>query len=1004
MKRTSSSVSSPVSSPESCTPPATRSRAQQAQPSRVQPREQERQHHAPANTTALQDRVITSMDTSPPPSASQLEPGGTLASEPMSQTLAQRHQEIARLDQQMLEVIYGNKTITNCDLLDHMARRNADFHGRPGLIQISDQELANHLCAVEASLGYRLRRCLPEARLERLMSTLPPAQTWQVLCYGPCLFEFLPEEMKTEQVLKPLLNKMPRNRRNAVLRTISEMSPELAVRLETMEEAINRDVSWACCSRADELTFELRCQALRQYDNGRPRNDIIALFKDVADPEYSKLCDLALEVAGTALEWIRPSHQSAARVDLALKHRYPPGIETIPEHLHTKERLSKALPNSKYQLSCKFLDTHDLWESLKAQPGWLHRLPESERTPQLCTEYLSRSPGDLTPIPEPILADHPEWRTASASVSVNTSKQPCAYLPLSEHERLSACYSPGTEDSTGSPAPGSVMDKQPWALVLTDWLKQREQLPEHCNKAILDNGGTGGLGETLQVPPLYLDPAALHDPALEKHCSRRTGVVPDQARIQLMKAKAFQLPRAHEGQELRAQMDRHFLDLQQQLNDKSLPLWLPESETFATWKRRGGRTLVHTEKEDCVHMKLQREGEPLSTFAAEQAAQKFASDHPGLGWHSEIPKPGGMYLVPLKSLPLKPEDFPDKLKIHEQSGEQYALAFRFTTQGDNYDTLAWQPDKQGGFQQSQQGLLNALHDLGIWSSMGAMHTSTIRLYHQFHDNEGVCRPELLLNAFFHSRAYGAHAGYPGTLHLWNSIATDQSDWGLSGLRDIGDLELYPFIETYITSPDAKLTAPDYGQRASFVNAIAQNILGGLLHYMRLHRDQDPTWHYKDADSVTDLAEFIEEGCSTLLNGLLDDGTQLKELFAETCKGLDEKACSEWLHLTAREIIYWSAKQEENGKPVSSDSFSVHLNTDGRPSTELYPGHPVQGLRYGEDHDYTEAAGESLGTDRGKMPLFYLVRGLYVIAIGLANRLGGPQHEPAQPPPTGCRIL
>ena len=992
MNRTYSSVSSPVFYPEFCTPAATRAPTQSAHPVPVPSQGQERQHPA-ASKTPLQQRPVESMDTSPPlPSGPEPEPGRTLTTEPMSQTLAQRHQQIARLDQQMLEVIYGNKTITECDLLDHMARRHAKFGNRPELIQISAQELASYLCAVEPSQVHRLISCLPEVQLKNLMQM--PGMSGLLLCLAPHSFRVLPEHMKTEQELAPLLNKMPQNKRHELMYFIADMSPELAARLETMEEAINRCVNSACYRRADELTFELRCQALRQYDDGRPRDEIIALFKDVADPEYSKLCDLALEASGRALKWIRPSHQTGTRVDLALKHRYPPGIETIPEHLHTKERLSKALPNSTCQLSCNLLDTHDLWELLKTQPMWLHRLPESERTPQLCSAYLSHCPGDLAPIPDNILAGYPEWRTASASV--NTGKQPCAYLPLSQHERLSACYGPGTEDGTGSLAPDSVMDEQPWAQVLAPWQEQGEQLPEHCRKAILDNGGTGGLGKTLQVPPLYLDPAALLDPALEEHCSRRTGVVPDQARVQLMSAKPFQLSHAQEGQELRAQMDRDFLDLQQQLNDNSLTLWLPEPRTFAAWKRRGGRTLVHTEKQGCVHMKFQREGEPLSTFTAEQAAQSFARNHPELGWHSEIPKPGGMYLVPLKNLPLKPEDFPDKLKIHEQNGERYALAFRFTTQGDNYDTLAWQPDEQGGFQQSHQGLLNALHDLGIWSSMGAMHTSTIRLYHHFYDDACRRRPELLLNAFFQTDAYGAHAGYPGTLHLWNSVATDQSDWGQSGLRDIGDLELYPFIETYITSLDAHLTAPDYGQRASFANAIAQNIFGGLLHYMRLHRAEDPSWHYKDKTSVAELAKFIEEGCNTLLDGLLDDGTQLKELFAETCKGLDEKAVCEWLHLTAREIIYWSAKQEENGQPINSDSFSVHLNKYGRPSPELYPGHPAQGFRYGEDHDYTEAVGESLGTDRGKMPLFYLVRGLYVMAIGLANRLGGPQQaEPKE---------
>jgi len=100
-----------------------------------------------------------------------------------------------------------------------------------------------------------------------------------------------------------------------------------------------------------------------------------------------------------------------------------------------------------------------------------------------------------------------------------------------------------------------------------------------------------------------------------------------------------------------------------------------------------------------------------------------------------------------------------------------------------------------------------------------------------------------------------------------------------------------------------LTAPDYGQRASFVNAIAQNILGGLLRHIRLHRAEDPTYHYPNAKSVAGLVAFIEEGCDTLFSGLPNPPLLLKELFAETCKGIDEKTGSECLHLTARKIIY-----------------------------------------------------------------------------------------------------
>ncbi|MCY4472002.1 MAG: hypothetical protein OXC07_04175, partial [Kistimonas sp.] len=78
---------------------------------------------------------------------------------------------------------------------------------------------------------------------------------------------------------------------------------------------------------------------------------------------------------------------------------------------------------------------------------------------------------------------------------------------------------------------------------------------------------------------------------------------------------------------------------------------------------------------------------------------------------------------------------------------------------------------------------------------------------------------------------------------------------------------------------------------------------------------------------------------------------------------------------------------------NSDCFAEHLNKEGRPSPQLYPGHPRQHFRYGagENDDYTEAAGESLGTENGKLPLFFLVRGLYVLAAGLADRLSASQE-------------
>ena len=408
--------------------------------------------------------------------------------------------------------------------------------------------------------------------------------------------------------------------------------------------------------------------------------------------------------------------------------------------------------------------------------------------------------------------------------------------------------------------------------------------------------------------------------------------------------------------------------------------------TTPAWTLRGGRTLVRQEENAYVHMKFHRQGESLEEFAAEQATQDFAQDHhKQLVWHSEIPKARGIKLVPLEQLPVTPENFPDALEIHRHQGQDCVLALRCTTKDESYDTQAFQPDEEGGFQKSRQGLLNAFHDLGLWSSLGAAHTSAIRLFHHFLDIKGASRPELLLSTCFQPGQL-----YPGSLHRWNTQATQQSDWGQSGMRDLGDLgdlgdhECYPFIDTYVKSIDARMLVPDYSQRASFVNAIAQNILGGLLHYMRLHRTANPDYHYQKPEAVADMEQFVEQACDALLKGLLGgrDQVRFKDLFAQTSEGL-AAVYPEWLHKTAREIIYWSADQS-----ASNDCFADHLK-DGRPSAALYPGHPWQDTPYGKH--FTEAGGENLGANNSKLPLLYLVRGLYVMAAGLADSLAAPDE-------------
>ena len=865
-----------------------------------------------------------------------------------------------------MRCIYGQEQVTDCALLDHMARRNLRIGASPERIQLTDQELAQHLCNTRGSLTQRLLINLPRETVQRLVAM--PAIAELALRHRPAVFYLIPEHMKTPEVLRPLLDSLPDLRRHELLEWISQDAPDLFDRLLTLEQAIGINPLNTCCRRADELTPALRQLAVEQdYQT-------ICHFTSVTDQEYGQLCDRALEQSGAALDCILADWRTPERVDRALRHEKLPSFQAIPAHLYTAERLKAALPNATdSKLHCGFLTDWGLWDTLKAQPQWIARIPEEERTEALCREYVSHFPGDLSYIPASILRKNPEWLLARTRATV--------YLPLSEHQRVGPCY--GLPPTQETPSVHSEINRQPWALALANWPTQVDRLPQKCKEQILANGGTAGLADTLAAPPLHLEPEALLDPVQEHHCSLRAGALPDLARIQLMCAQSLSLRRPQEGQALLRKMDKEFLTLEKQLQDKDLPGWQPQAD--AVWTRQGGRTLVHTDESGCVHMKFHRKDEPLDTFTAEQAAQDFARNHPELGWRSEIPVPQGMRLVRLEDLPVPSGQFPDPLEVYSHDGQDYALAFCFTTRDDSYDTPAWQPDAEHGRERAEKGLLKALHDIGVWSSMGAVHTSTIHLYHHFYASVDT-RPELLLSAFFNTTA-----GYPGTLHYWNSKAIQPSDWGHSGLRDLGDVEFYPHITTYNESIDAEWMSIDISRRGSFINAIAHNILGALLHYMRLHRDSNPDYHYQKNQSVTALAKFLKEGFDTLLDGLLGNGTRLEHFFPQDPNGTKD-ICAEWLHLTAREMIYWTAPQK-----LGTDCFAEHLANDRRPSAELYPGHPrLQNVRYGSD--YTEPEGESLGSESGKLPLFYLVRGLYLLAIGLVNPPQQPQRM--EPEKTG----
>ena len=887
--------------------------------------------------------------------------------------LAERHRKIAHWDRQIVAHIYDRAPVTDPGLLEHMLYRGLDSDNGSQWLQVSNKHLKRLLATGTTRLVSALVRTLPETRAPGLMRC--PETAAVIVRHRPRWFSYMPKEMKNLARLKPLLEGMNEVNTSELIYQAKEEKIPLDRESETLEERIRRSPFAFDEMPDDQVTPELRRLAVSLYPWFLRR-----FRQEVEEPEYQQLCDLVLEQSGETLGHIATRFRTPARVDRALAHRKPPAIDCIPPQLYTHERLDKALRNDSspyhYPPSTEFLSEWGLWDAFKTQTDWLSRIEENERTDELYAESIARDPCSLHGVPLSFVERrHPEWIKAFWQMDV--------YQRMDDHDSPALPRQwGGVEDLYERVYRGIVRrnplccvppvlkeDLPPWALILVPKRNQVFCLSEKQRAMILDNAGSEGLAEALRVPDFHMDPQALLDPMQEAHCSRRAAWLPGQVCKKLAFCHHFRLPRQQDGMNLRDQMDQQTLAVARQVVWHTLKISRPG--TAGDWQVRGGRTLVRDDAEHgrCGHLKFQRQGESLAVFAAEEAVQRFALAHQKtLGLRSEIPEPEGIVFVPLEALPAAARNFSDPLEIRNDQRCPGCLAFCFSTRDHSYDTLAWQADSAGGYDKAREGLMRAFHDLGVWSSLGAMHTSTIRLYHHFYGDREA-RPELVLSAFFNSEKT-----YPGALHLWNTKAIEASDWGWSGLRDLGDLEFYPYIRCYVESGEGHWTLPGYGQRASFVNALAHNLLGGLLHGIRLHREQ-PGYHYRNPPAVKAMARLVADSFDSLLHGLLCDGTRLQSLFP------DAKTYEQWLPLTAREIVYWTARQNPQ---ENKDCFAQHFADNGRPSGELYPGHPALNCRYGEH--FTEAEGETLGSRNGKFPLFFLMRGFYVMAAGLADRL------------------
>ena len=877
-----------------------------------------------------------------------------------------------------MSCLYQAREISDANLLLHMIRDGIKpFH--------LDIPVTASMKDVRAAL----EPLLPDYPLSRLWMSLPVEQrdalfdeslSRQLLQTHPQFFDDLPARSRTPGLIDAYVN--DNREQSSAIASVISLHPEYPV---TLEMKIRAQPHLIGKLPPHERTEELKRLAVGLFP------ERLSLFKEDPEPGYTALCMAALNKQGDALRYIPEHRITEELVMLALEHDPVAGIADIPAHLRTDAVCIKALERapalnnaSKGDIARYYPEDFlqcwpEFMEHRKRFYHWLAGLPEAERTEELCLEFVQQYPDALHLIPAQILDKHPEWRSPKSippSLADHYQYLPVNLLPDNNPQACrEQCQAHGRFMHLDRIRlrPGVP----PWMCLAAGPDVHTRGLPPHLIDHLMRHGGPDGPAELwgTRLEPVSAD--ALTCAAQESCIPLQAAQVPMQVRERLQFCHPFVFRNQQLGWHLHSFIQQHCQTYAPELAHS--PMWSSNLQTAQDWQVHGGRVLCHTGQSPCRRLKFLRAGEKLDNWLPEYAVQEFALQHQRqLELRSEIPRPQAYWRVPVAMLPDPvAKGMTSRLEVlgSEEPGGGWYLAFEFTTKNQDYSHLAWQKDASGDTAPAEEGMKRTFHDLGVWSSLGCLHISTAPLFHNLRDR----RTQVILPALLQWQRNSCN-GYPGSLSCWDTIATDQSDWGITGLRDIGDVELYGLMEDFLSWSDTDWQLPSFAERGAFMNTLCSNLLAGLLHYMRLHRDA-PDWHYQNKEGCLRLQRWIDERFTSFIQGLLGDDTRLEQLFPSP-------ACyAQWLDNTAREILYWSARQNRPGE----ECFAVHLRENGRPCPSLYPEHPTLYFTYPKD--FTDAQGrDHLACKSKKMPLFSLVRGFYLLAYKLADRLEGPERQ------------
>ena len=648
--------------------------------------------------------------------------------------------------------------------------------------------------------------------------------------------------------------------------------------------------------------------------------------------------------------------------------KHPQSLLTMPQHLINKHSewfassfMQKLEEHPKTKAFCrKFSERYSHKQANNPQEWhtekwitWPTGIPES--CLRMCCENpppIQSSPSDT----DAVLKDHNMLITLAHQGNLPNNKMLWTEEVVDAYFSQQICLTPSV-----------IKEKIPycsrfWKLFHTPWL-----LPEDDRVAIIVKGDTPPWTQGVTSP--YMDGSLL----LKKFSPFGDEVIASGVYLkkQLLKTGHFKLRNQHLGCELQSDIKKHYKMQLHKLIEGNLPelSGLPGSREIY-----GGRTFMSNDTITgrCRRFKFLRKGEAIESFMREEAMHRFAEQHiDELNLKSECPKAEGLRLLPADKMPRgllndsPPSGFSTELEVVTIGHKSYYLIYEFTTQDYLYSKLAHQKDNHDDAKAAEDGLQKTCHDLGVWASLGVVFTSTIQAYHNFCFNQR----ELFLACML-----SKELNFPGAITAPYDRATNQSDWGYTGLRDWGDCEFYPNISAYKESKNATFQLPGYDQRAAFLNNFFENTIAALLHYARLHR-AEPDYNYLNDKCLCKLAKFIEDSVNNYLCSLLGNGNTMENFFES------EAIYQVWLMSMAKETVMWTETQS-----LTKDCYASHLDLYQRYPLCVYPDGKSYTLGHSYPEDFTSHGNDNLGNNHHKFPLTLLTRGLYQVCAGLSGQL------------------